>query len=65
MVITDMLVSEKNHFLLFYLIDFLYFCRRIHILYSRCSQGVAKVLPRCSQGQKADITLGNTRVLPE
>ena len=27
------------------------------------TQGVAKVYPRCSQGQKADMTLDRTRVL--
>ena len=35
----------KNHFSLFYFIEFLYLCHEFHILYPRCSQGVAKVYP--------------------
>ena len=36
-------IEWKNHFFLFYFIEFLYLCRGFHILYPSSTQGLPKV----------------------
>ena len=60
LVISDVLVSEIITFP--FSISWIFYTFVANFTYS--TQGVAKVYPRCSQGQKADITLDKTKVLP-
>ena len=60
---SEVLVSKINRLSFFYIIEFIYLCHGFNILHPSCSQGLPKVYPRCSQVQKAAITLGRHWVL--